>query len=472
MEIVQDGRNLPMKFGTKLLLLTILPIVLVTIASLILIDTQSRKLAHVQGLAVEQMIKSSKQTELKNYMKLVRTAIDPFYGWNDVSIIQAQRQVANVVNQMTYGDDGYFFLARSNGSKIENPLVLDKIGLSVLEMQAAERRLVKNTLENGNLEFNSENRLYHYTWNKPSTNLRAEKLGYSVALDRWDWVIGSGLYLDDIDEQIGSIQSKLEANVKETRKVLLALSVGAVLLTSLFFAFIKFSEQKFADKKLKELTSELVDAQENERKRVSTELHDGISQLLVSARYGLDIANINAKGNKKISGPIEKASDTISTAISEIRRISMALRPSILDDMGLAAALKSLAKDFQDQTAIETKIDAKNVGVLLNDKQKTCLYRVAQEALANVAKHSKADLVEITLSSDARKVKLIVTDNGCGLNVRENNEGHGLRNMRERVESHGGTFIIRSNSKYGMMLSAVLKANKKLKKNRTILKTA
>lgn len=461
-----------MKFGTKLLLLTILPIVLITIASLILIDTQSRKLAHVQGLAVEQMIKSSKQTELKNYMKLVRTAVDPFYEWNDVSILQAQRQVANVVNQMTFGNDGYFFLARSDGSKLENPLVLDKIGVSVLEMQAAERRLVKTTIEKREFEFKDQNLLYHYTWNKPSTSQSAEKLGISISLDRWDWVIGSGLYLDDIDEQIGSIQSKLEANVKETRKVLLALSVGAVLLTSLFFAFVKFSEQKFADEKLKELTSELVEAQENERKRVSTELHDGISQLLVSARYGLDIANANAKGNKKISGPIEKASDTISTAIVEIRRISMALRPSILDDMGLAAALKSLAKDFQDQTAIETKIDAKNVGILLNDKQKTCLYRVAQEALANVAKHSKANLVEITLSSDARKVKLTVMDNGCGLNIRTNNEGHGLRNMRERVESHDGTFIIRSNSQYGMMLSAVLKANKKPKVNKTTLKTA
>lgn len=452
-----------MKFRTKLLILTILPIVLVTIASLILIDTQSRKLARVQGIAVEQMIKSSKQTELQNYMKLVRTAIDPFYGWNDVSIIQAQRQVANVVNQMTFGDDGYFFLARSDGSKIQNPLVLDKFDEPILERQAAERRLVRKTITKGGVKHDNVDRLYYYTWNKPSTNQRAEKLGYSVSLDRWDWTIGSGLYLDDIDEQIGSIQSKLEANVQETRKVLLGLSIGAVLLTSLFFAFVKFSEQKFADEKLKELTSELVDAQENERKRVSTELHDGISQLLVSARYGLDIANVNAKGNKKISAPIEKASETISTAITEIRRISMALRPSILDDMGLAAALKSLAKDFQDQTAIETRINASNVGTLLNDKQKTCLYRVAQEALANVAKHSKADLVEIKLTNDSRKIKLTVIDNGRGLDLDEKNVGHGLRNMRERVESHNGTFLIKSNSKSGMLLSATLKANKQPK---------
>lgn len=460
-----------MKFRTKLLLLTILPIVLITIASLILIDTQSRKLARVQGMAVEQMIKSSKHIELQNYMKLVRTAVDPFYGWNDVSIIQAQRQVANVVNQMTFGDDGYFFLARTDGSKIENPLVLDKFDLNTLERQAAERRLVKNTVESEAFGHKKENHLYHYSWNKPSTNLKAEKLGYSVALDRWDWVIGSGLYLDDIDQQIGSIQSQLQANVQETRKVLLALSVGAVLLTSLFFAFVKFSEQKFADEKLKELTSELVDAQENERKRVSTELHDGISQLLVSARYGLDIANANAKGNKKISAPIEKAGETISTAIAEIRRISMALRPSVLDDMGLAAALKSLAKDFQDQTAIETKINANNVGALLNDKQKTCLYRVAQEALANVAKHSKADLVDIKLENNGSKITLTVTDNGCGLKVRHKNEGHGLRNMRERVESHDGTFLIKSNARTGMMLSAVLKANK-INRNSVNLKNA
>lgn len=452
-----------MKFRTKLLLITILPVVLITIASLILIDIQSQKLAREQGLAVEEMIKSSKHIELQNYMKLVRTAVDPFYEWNEVSVIQAQRQVANVVNEMTYGENGYFFLARSDGTKIENPVVLEKVGLEKLESQAAERRLVKEKVESDTIVKDTQSGLYHYSWNKPSTGKKAEKLGISVALDKWDWVIGSGLYLDDIDEQIGSIQSQLKSNVQETRKVLLALSVGAVLLTSLFFAFVRFSEQKLADDKLKELASEILDAQENERKRVSTELHDGISQLLVSARYGLDIASANASKNSKISIPIEKAGETISTAISEIRRISMALRPSILDDMGLAAALKSLAKDFEDQTAIKTEINAVNVGVLLDDRQKTCLYRVAQEALANVAKHSKADLVEIKLSRDRRRVTLTITDNGRGLDNNRNakyNEGHGLRNMRERVESHEGTFVVSSNLKSGMMLRAILKTNK------------
>ncbi|MFK7902676.1 MAG: cache domain-containing protein [Nitratireductor sp.] len=450
-----------MNFRTKLLLITIFPMVLIAAAALILVDTQSRKLAKEQGLAVEQMIRASKQIELQNYMKLVRTAVDPFYSWNDVSILQAQKQVADVVTQMTFGTDGYFFIARKDGTPLKNPLLEDKIGITRLRLQSAEHTLISNQASSSN-----KDELYQYSWNKPSTGQLAPKLSDTVSLDDWNWVIGSGLYLDDIAAQIGAIQTQLEDNVQQTRKVLLILSLGAVLLTSLFFALVRFSEQRLADEKLKKLASEIVEAQESERKRVSSELHDGISQLLVSARYGLDIANVNAKGDAQITTHVEKADQTIALAISEIRRISMALRPSILDDMGLASALKSLGNNFQDQTQIKTNIKAANVGALLDDSQKTCLFRVAQEALANVAKHSMASQVDLTLSCERRKVTLVVKDNGRGFNLKQNfnhTDGSGLTNMRERVQSHGGLFSIQQNDKNGIFLKAELHAKKETK---------
>lgn len=441
-----------MTFRTKLLLITILPVILISLAALVLIDYQSRNLAREQGLAVEQMIRNSKEAELENYIKLARTAVKPFYDWNEVSILQAQKQVANVILQMNYGDDGYFFIAREGGHSLNNPILLEEIGKQKLDLLASEVGSIPGIVEHID---NNVFTPHRYKWNKPSTGTPAEKISSAVSLDRWNWVVGSGLYMDDIAAQIRAIQLQLETNVRQTRWVLVGLAVGAVLLTSLLFAFVRFSEQRFADVRLKELASEIVHAQENERKRVSTELHDGISQLLVSARYGLDIAAANSKGKKLVSEPLEKSMQTISTAISEIRRISMALRPSVLDDMGLAAAIKSLGSDFETQTKIQAIVETSNVGHILDDREKTTMYRVAQEALANVVKHSNATKVWIELTCSNSKVALTIADNGNGFSQtseRFQEKGLGMRNMQERIESHGGIMKIGTGKGGGLSL--------------------
>ncbi len=320
-----------MTFRTKLLAITIFPVILISVAALVLIDSQSRKLAEAQGMAVEQMIRESKETELRNYVKLARTAVEPFYQWDNVSRLQAQKQVADVITRLTFSDDGYFFVSRSNGGPIENPLLPELEGHGKFSDYGKEASIL-TVNPDGPLGLDGE--LYRYLWNKPSGGPAAQKLGALFYLEKWDWIIGSGLYLDDIAAQIGQIQGKLDENVQQTRWVLVMLAIGAVMFTGLLLAFVRFSEQKFADARLKQLAGEIVDAQENERKRVSTELHDGISQLLVSARYSLDIAKEKAAQNPDIQEAVGKCEEVLSTAISEIRRISMALRPSVLDDMG------------------------------------------------------------------------------------------------------------------------------------------
>ena len=448
-----------MTFRTKLLTITVLPVIFISMAALWLIDSQSRKLAEKQGEVVEEMIRESKRSELQNYVKLARAAVEPFYRWDNVSRLQAQKQVADVITNMTFGDDGYFFISRSSGGALENPLLSELDGHDQFETYAAEASLLANGFLDSDRRHGD---LYQYLWDKPSTGEKAEKLGQSVYLDDWDWVVGSGIYMDDVAAQIGQVQQQLEENVRQTRWVLIVMAVGAVALTSILLAVVRFSEQKFADERLKALTSEIVDAQENERKRVSTELHDGISQLLVSARYGLDIACENAKGNKKVSEPVNKSMEAISTAISEIRRISMALRPSVLDDMGLASAINSLCKDFQLQTGIKVEVVTEHIGDALDDRSKTTLYRVAQEAMANIAKHSDASNMTIELTKNRKGVFMEISDNGKGL-AKSGKElviaGMGLRNMKERIESHNGTFDLTSVKNEGLSLKIFLPVN-------------
>ncbi|MEM7289728.1 MAG: cache domain-containing protein [Pseudomonadota bacterium] len=449
-----------MTFRTKLLAVTILPIILITLAALWLIDAQAQRLSITQARVVEDMIRKSKREELQNYVKLARAAVEPFYQWDYVSRLQAQKQVAEMVTNMTFGDDGYFFVSRSRGKAIENPLLSELRGNERFTTCASEVKLLPS---GSTTEEFQEDALFHYDWAKPSSGESAEKIGMTVYLPDWDWVIGSGIYTDEISAQIGQVSRQLEENMQQTRWVFLGMAAGAIALTSLLLAFVRFSEQKLADRRLKQLASEIVDAQEIERKRVSTELHDGISQLLVSARYSLDLANENAKRSPKVREPIQKSMKAISMAISEIRRISMALRPSILDDMGLASAIKSLGDDFEAQTGIHMTTEVENVGNQLDDRQKTTLYRVAQEALANVAKHANANKATIRLKRSKRGVKLEIVDNGGGFSQdikTTQRRGMGIRNIQERVESHGGSFSARGNENDGTKLDIFIPSQK------------
>ena len=427
-----------MNIRIKLLTITILPVIVVSLAALMLINIQSRQLSEVQGAAVEDMIRASKEAELRNYIKMAQSAVEPFYNWDNVSKIQAQKYVSDVLQQMTFGEDGYFFAYKADGTNLIHPRQPELVGKNWIDLQDSQGRMVIKDLIN--LARNG-GALYQYAWNKPSTGEDAEKLGYSFFLDKWDWMIGSGLYMDDIAAQIGAIRQQLEMNVEQTQRVLIVLALGAVAITGAVFTLFQISEQRLADNRLKQLAAGIVEAQENERKRVSRELHDGISQLLVSARYGLDQAYSNALPDSSIADPIEKSANSISTAIAEIRRISMALRPSVLDELGLAAALKSLCEDFGAQTGLKLNTQITAVGTSLGEREKTTFYRIAQEALTNIAKHANASEVWVVLTPTQKTVTLEIRDNGIGMNkvaMKGTDGGLGMQNILERVESHGG----------------------------------
>ena len=147
-----------------------------------------------------------------------------------------------------------------------------------------------------------------------------------------------------------------------------------------FFTWIiRLSAQRFANGRLKELTHRIVEVQEDECKRVSKELHDGISQMLVSARYGLDSAMANVGKTAMAKTALAKSMTTIENTIAEVRRISSALRPSVLDDIGLAAAIASLGREFGESFGVHVVSNVVWLENRVSSKAQTALYRVAHE---------------------------------------------------------------------------------------------
>ncbi|WP_041375828.1 cache domain-containing protein [Polymorphum gilvum] len=429
-----------MTFKTKLFVITVLPLVAVSILVGAITAFQASRLIEVQTSTVEQRILASKRQELQNTVALALTSIKILYDHEPGGRQAAQEEAKRILHDVTFGEDGYFFVYLRDGTNIVHPKLPHLVGNKWWDLQDPKGDFV---IRNLMLAAQSGGGFHRYIWDKPSIGVEAEKLGYAVMLDKWDWMLGTGLYIDDIAQQVDAIRADFTANVRQTLLVIFLITMVAILLILSAVATVSFSEQKFADGKLKELTHRIVDIQEQERKRVSSELHDSISQLLVSVRYGIEMIHSKAAGTLDLQRQAENCLRILDDAISEVRRISKDLRPSVLDDMGLAAALVSLAKDFESQSGITVRVSTERCRARLSDSAKTGLYRVVQEALTNVAKHAAADEVRIALSAGVKDLTLSIEDNGVGLpSPIPTANGLGIRNMLERVETHGGTMTM------------------------------
>jgi signal transduction histidine kinase len=210
----------------------------------------------------------------------------------------------------------------------------------------------------------------------------------------------------------------------------------------------------------RKLLDRTIRSAEEERSRLAAELHDGPIQRLTALGYTLDEARITLEGGSLHHGldVLGTAHHVLATEIDELRRLMSALRPPVLDQRGLVLALRDLIDAFQRQTGIACTLMGTR-DVRLDPDRETVLYRVVQEALTNVAKHSGASRVTVYLRADDGQVETRVSDDGIGfdsLHAGElTNRGHyGLAGMRERVELAGGSYRLISAPGYGTVVLA------------------
>ena len=208
-----------------------------------------------------------------------------------------------------------------------------------------------------------------------------------------------------------------------------------------------------SEKQLRFLSSRLLEAQEEERKRIARELHDSIGQSLAAVKFNVEsLLQGGARGNFEMPAkPLELVVPIIQGAIEEARRIYTGLRPSVLDDLGILATVSWFCREFRktfphisvsEQIAVEEQEIPESIKIVI--------FRIIQEALNNVAKYSEAERVKVALSKSGRKVELTIEDNGRGFDLQEvisktsHEKGFGLTGMKERTELSGGVYAVKS----------------------------
>ncbi|MEZ8061816.1 MULTISPECIES: cache domain-containing protein [Vibrio] len=443
-----------MSLKAKLILLTLLPLLLVT-ASISWISLHQTKTLGAKEVEIfrDSLIKS-RENALKDTVDLAFDAIEHIYNDPEIQEAHAKTGVRSILSKLRYGSDGYFFAYDRHGTNLVHPIQPELIGRNLLQLQDEDGDFLIEALLK---EAQTGGGFHQYLWQKPSTREVVPKLSYAAWLERWGWMIGTGLYIEDVHQEVASMQDAINKNIETTFfSIVVIISVTVAVIIVLTLA-INMHEHRIADNNLKELAHKTVMFQEDEKKHLARELHDGINQLLVSSRCHLELLGYKLQ-SEDLKSHLNKSQHSLMRAIEEVRHISHQLRPSSLDDIGLEAALSSLLLDFQAHSGIEVDTLFKTNPGKLKSEVATTLYRVVQESLNNIEKHAKATKVTVIAQQIGNVLQLLIQDNGVGFNTYKAMEkrGIGLRNMRERVEFIGGDFELMSEIGFGTEITVLL----------------
>ncbi|OAK59493.1 histidine kinase [Variovorax paradoxus] len=437
-----------MNLRLKIVALAVAPLLIALVLVALAVRHQEHDLAQRERALIENSYMAQRRSELRSYVDLAVSNLLPLYesGQDDEATRnEALRRLA----ALNYGDDGYFFVYDMEGNSLMHSRQPELVGQNLWGMRDSQGRytiqdLIKGAKEKGGA-------YVEYEWRKPSSAQLAPKLGYVTAMPRWNWMVGTGLYLDDIQSTMDTLDRQMNANVTATLLWIAGIAALCLGVVSAAGLLLNLSEHRTAEAKLRLLARRVVQSQEEERGHLARELHDGTSQTLVSAKLLIESAVESLESRHQPTPPaLPKALQRLNDSLMEVRRISHRLRPALLDTLGLPAALERLVDEFRDEGAVDASMMIEGEAFELQPEVKTALFRLTQEALTNVRKHADAQHVHVALAFDEKDgVRLEVSDDGTGFDIDavqlDPRRGIGLRNMRERMEAIGGQLAMHSN---------------------------
>jgi len=451
-----------MKLKQKVIVLAIAPLIVALCAIALFVRHQAITLAHEQHATIQQAYLASREAELKHYVELASHAIAHLTasGRSDPATLE---QAKRTLQSLGFGDDGYFFVYDMQGRNLMHPRQPELVGRDLWNLRD---QYGAPTIQNLVAVARRGGGLVRYNWVKPSSGANpgkpasgkpVPKMGYVVPIEAWGWVMGSGLYLDDVQATLQQVDARQSRNIETTLWWIAGVAILSALAVGSGGLALNVSESRVADAKLKALAQRVVDGQEQERARLSRDLHDGISQWLVSIKLQIEAGIIRMKGNpeqqEKARASFERTAEELNKVLGEVRRISHGLRPALLDDLGLAAALEHLADEFAEHSGMPVAFTSRGALDGLPAAVSTVLFRIAQEALTNIERHAGANRIELALERTRGRVApgrvlLTVIDDGAGFDAQDvethPQRGIGLRNMAERLDAIGGTLGISS----------------------------
>jgi signal transduction histidine kinase len=335
-----------------------------------------------------------------------------------------------------------------------------------------ESAAVDELLRDLNLYFSAVEPVLH--WNSETRRkLGGEFIGGQM-LPRHQQLVQLAERISQIDtRQLGVGESNLARVFVDFRRELV-LTALLTILFGLALAFLsvarvqalegesqaRYQEVVLAREELHRLSARLVSAQEEERRKLSRELHDEVGQAMSALLVELgNLASVLPAENDVLQRRVQEVRKLAENNVGVVRNMALLLRPSMLDDLGLVPALNWQAREVARRTGTKVRVDAEDVADDLPDDYRTCIYRVVQEALHNATRHAKAATVKVTVRREEAAVRVAIQDDGAGFDPRHG-KGMGILGMEERVRHLAGVFKVESAPGRGTTVSIFLPLEK------------
>ena len=399
-QIMQALSSLRRPGSARALLLTATVPLIVTVAGLsVLVAVEARRLSEREIAELETQLIEAKKRELKNYLALARTAIARDYNPALPDDRAAQERVKQTLAAMVYGSDGFIFVYDYTGTNLVAPRETRLINRNWAGLRDIEETPVVDEL----IDLARAGGGYHsYLWTKPSTGETERMVSYVIGLQDWQWAVGTGIFIDDVLEAVSAARAETEQRIRATFGWIAAITIGALWAVA--------------------------------RRRL-------------------------ASGDARAADNLDRGVANLSAAITEVRRISRDLRPSVLDDLGIGPALQALTEEFEQRTGIHTEFETVVFSNRLAPEAKTAFYRIAQEALTNIERHAEATVVKLSVFGHKKGATMRISDNGKGMEASggrgAGSRGLGLRNMHERLERLDGRLTVTSSAE-GTLIEATV----------------
>jgi len=446
-----------MELRQKILVNAVIPLAIALCAIALAVHHYATSLAEQERKVIGPAYLATKDAELKNYVAIARRAISHLYesGRTDEGV---KNEAKTILESLKYGEDGYFFLYDHKGMMLVHPHLQQWVGKNMLDYEDKKGKLIIQDLIRTALE-KEEGGFEDYYWEKYSSGSDdpKPKRAYVVNLPAWGWMLGTGVYLDDVDNALAQIGLKVATNINKT--MLWIASIAVLVSVAIFVGLTRNIRERTAlddrlgeaNDRLNEANIELqaqaqrvLDAQAEERKNMGEALHGTIQQKLVSIKLNIETALETQP--KAHTATVEAQVEKFASLPKSLREVMTELR-KIIDgipvdpDFDLVNFLNSLTQSMSsDKTPIDFRVIGR-IPVLTSPIQKT-LKQIAEDALTNIVKHAEAKKGFVQLEGGCDYIKLEIYDDGKGFDVNSflDNPGlhRGLCYMRARARCVGG----------------------------------
>ena len=434
------------KLRTMLTLVGVLPLVMAVLAVVGVVNYQFDQLTKNQKNLMQPILLQAHKEEILHFVQIGRRAVAEV-AKNPLHQKNAKQQALEMLRKMDFGNDNYFFVYDLNGVNLMHPRLSNFEGKNHIELiDRNGGHIIKKIIEKAQ----SGGGYIEYMWHRPSTGWDEPKLGYVELIPEWNGSIGTGLYLDYVKETEELLTKSTSMAMEKTREQVLLIASAALVAVAFGGMLLNWREQRRADLKLRFMAQQVVHSQENERRRVSRELHDGINQMLAALKFSLESTlMLMQQGNPKMTETLKSSIQMLIVSMRDIRRISHNLRPTLLDNMDLKNAAQQVAREYTERVGTPVHVQISEL-LTIPEEIATAVFRVLQEALVNIEKHANAQSIYLKITSESKKIEFMIHDDGCGFDMSHYHRGPrlglGITSMRERVEMLGGVFTMESSS--------------------------